>query len=236
MGYWIANPGDLVFNPMWAIEGGVAVSQIRGALSTAYRVYRFGNRIDPRFAHYYFRSRVALDQYRLMVRGVTTFDRSVSREDFEAMPMPVPPLDIQRAIADYLDAETARIDGLIEKKKRMIELLDEFWHAIGNQIMNVLTRNYGSIQLRHLVQCLDGKRIPLSAVERAERRGPYPYYGASQVLDWVDDFIFDETLVLLGEDGAQLADPRCEISQVISGKTWVNNHAHVLRPTAVDPE
>jgi hypothetical protein len=124
-GYWVARPGDLVFNPMWALEGGVAVSEYRGALSTAYRVYDLGPAIAPRFAHYYFRSRPAIEQYRLMVRGLTTFDRSVSREDFEGMPMPLPPLEEQRSIAEYLDTETSRIDALISKKQQMVELLDE---------------------------------------------------------------------------------------------------------------
>ena len=55
------------------------------------------------------------------------------------------------------------------------------------------------------------------------------------MIDSVDSYLFDETLVLLGEDGAQLADPDYEISFVVRGKVWVNNHAHVLRPVAADP-
>ena len=125
--YWTVEHDDLVFNPMWAIEGGVAVSEYAGAVSTAYRIYCLGPDIYPRFAHHFFRSSLAIAQYRLMVRGVTTFDRSVTREDFEAMPMPVPPLAEQRAIADYLDAETARIDALITKKQQLIHLLEERW-------------------------------------------------------------------------------------------------------------
>lgn len=136
-GYWVARPGDLVFNPMWALEGGVAVSKYRGALSTAYRVYDLGPAIAPRFAHYYFRSRPAIEQYRLMVRGLTTFDRSVSREDFEGMPMPLPPLDVQQAIADYLDTETARIDALVSKKQRMIGLLEERRKTFVSKAMTV---------------------------------------------------------------------------------------------------
>jgi type I restriction enzyme S subunit len=110
---------------MWAIGRGVAVSKVEGAVSTAYRVYELGERVYPRFLHYYVRCDPIVDQYRLVVRGLTTFDRSVTREDLEGMPVPLPPLPLQRAIADYLDTETARIDALIEKKHRMVELLDE---------------------------------------------------------------------------------------------------------------
>lgn len=133
--YWLVEPGDLVFNPMWAIGRGVAVSNISGAVSTAYRVYKPGPRIHPRFLHYYMRSDPVVEQYSLVVRGLTTFDRSVTRDDLEAMPVPVPPLQAQQAIADYLDTETARIDALIEKKRRMLTLLEEkFLEVVRNQV------------------------------------------------------------------------------------------------------
>ncbi len=123
--YWVVKPNDLVFNPMWAIEGGVAVSAIEGAVSPAYRIYQFGSDIYPRFAHHFLRSHLAISQYRLLVRGVTTFDRSVTRGDFEAMPIPVPPLSEQRAIADHLDKQTAYIDELVAKNQQTVGLLRE---------------------------------------------------------------------------------------------------------------
>lgn len=128
--YWVAYPGDLVFNPMWALEGGVAVSEIRGALSTAYRVYKLGPRLHPRFVHYFLRSSIAIEQYNLLVRGVTTFDRAVKREDFEPMPIPAPPLKDQRRIADFLDKETKRIDKLTERQSELRKLLAEKRYAI----------------------------------------------------------------------------------------------------------
>ena len=133
--YWVVHPDDLVFNPMWAIEGGVAVSEIGGAVSTAYRVYDLTGSLFPRYAHYYFRSDPALAQYRLMVRGITTFDRSITRESFEAMPVPLPSVEEQRAIADYLDTETNRIDTLITKKRRMIKLLEQRLVALATRLV-----------------------------------------------------------------------------------------------------
>ncbi len=124
-GYWRVHPGDLVFNPMWAVGGGVAVSKLSGAVSTAYRVYEPMPSLWPRFLHYWLRSQTAIEQYNLLVRGITTFDRSVTREDLDGMPSPVPPFEIQRAIAEYLDCETARIDALIAAKRRMVDLLEE---------------------------------------------------------------------------------------------------------------
>jgi type I restriction enzyme S subunit len=120
--YWLVRPGDLVFNPMWAIGRGVAVSDLDGAVSTAYRVYEPRPQLHPRYLHHYMRCDPVVEQYGLVVRGLTTFDRSVTREDLDAMPVPLPPLSTQRRIADVLDAETARLDALIAAKLQMISL------------------------------------------------------------------------------------------------------------------
>ena len=74
---------------------------------------------------------------------------------------------------------------------------------------------------------LDNKRIPITSGSRVH--GPYPYYGASGIVDYVEDFIFDEELLLISEDGANLKDRVTPIAFVAQGKYWVNNHAHILR-------
>ncbi|WP_430336267.1 restriction endonuclease subunit S [Rhodococcus sp. ACT016] len=75
---------------------------------------------------------------------------------------------------------------------------------------------------------LDSKRVPLSASERGSRRGSYDYYGASGVIDAIDDYLFDKPLLLIGEDGANLLLRSTPVAFVARGKYWVNNHAHVL--------
>src|SRR5208337_1604653 len=65
--------------------------------------------------------------------------------------------------------------------------------------------------------------------ERSSRVGNIPYFGATGQVGWIDDFLFDEELLLVGEDGAPFLDKSKQISYVIRGKSWVNNHAHVLR-------
>jgi type I restriction enzyme S subunit len=87
-------------------------------------------------------------------------------------------------------------------------------------------------QERDLVQCvdvLDSRRVPVNSEERAKREGKVPYYGATGQVGWIDDYLFQEELLLLGEDGAPFLDKSKSISYIISGKSWVNNHAHVLR-------
>ncbi len=83
-------------------------------------------------------------------------------------------------------------------------------------------------KLEDCCEILDYKRIPVAASQR--RKGPYPYYGANGVQDYVDDYIFNDDLVLVAEDGGNFGSKNKPIAYRVSGKCWVNNHAHVLKP------
>ncbi len=82
-------------------------------------------------------------------------------------------------------------------------------------------------KLGDVVEFLDTMRKPLEGAKRIS--GPYPYYGASGIVDYVDGYLFDEELVLLSEDGANITDRNYPVCFLASGKYWVNNHAHVLK-------
>lgn len=84
--------------------------------------------------------------------------------------------------------------------------------------------------LGEVVEFLDGKRIPLKDSERANMKGDIPYYGANGQIDSINKFIFDEPLVLLAEDGGHFGSKTKPIAYKVEGKSWVNNHAHVLKP------
>ena len=97
----------------------------------------------------------------------------------------------------------------------------------------MITRNsfegaYPVVRLGEVANFLDNKRRPVTESDR--KPGPYPYYGANGIQGNIDSYIFDEPLVLLAEDGGHFDDPERGIAYAISGKTWVNNHAHVLQP------
>ena len=78
-------------------------------------------------------------------------------------------------------------------------------------------------------ECLDSFRKPINASERANREGDIPYYGATGQVGWIDNFLTNEQLVLVGEDGAPFLDLIKDKAYIIEGKAWVNNHAHILR-------
>lgn len=87
-----------------------------------------------------------------------------------------------------------------------------------------------SMKLEDCCEILDSQRFPITGSDRTS--GDYPYYGANGIQDYVDDFIFDDELVLLAEDGGNFGSKTRPIAYRVSGKCWVNNHAHVLKPKA----
>lgn len=253
-GYRLVDTGDLVINTMWAWMGALGVSKQAGIVSPAYGVYspRSNAPFNAGFFDYLYRSTPYVMEMTRLSRGIWTSRLRLYPDVFLSMAIPVPPLEEQRAIANYLDLETARIDTLIEEQQRLIELLRERRRAVcltavtrgvddgvklvesGDPAIGVMPAHWALRAVRHWLVSLDGSRIPLSAEERGNRQGVFDYYGASGVIDHVDDFLFDEPLVLFSEDGANLMARSTPIAFAAKGRYWVNNHAHVLRPIAGD--
>ena len=96
----------------------------------------------------------------------------------------------------------------------------------------VVDPEWPKYSLGDLADNLDSRRIPVSKGHR--KSGPFPYYGASGVVDYVNDYIIDEDILLISEDGANLLARSTPIAFSVSGKSWVNNHAHVLRFKTLD--
>ncbi|HRR78431.1 MAG TPA: restriction endonuclease subunit S, partial [Ruminococcus sp.] len=90
--------------------------------------------------------------------------------------------------------------------------------------------NMDMLLLEDCCDILDSQRVPITAADRT--KGEYPYYGANGIQDYVADYIFDDELVLLAEDGGNFGSKERPIAYRVSGKCWVNNHAHVLKPKA----
>lgn len=206
--------------------------------------------VESRFLAYVFAAAYGQGLTQCAIKQ-TTGIQNLDAGAFFSSPWAYPGLEEQRRIADFLDAETSYLDLLVAKRDQQLGLLKRRRFSLVREVLMSGLRgaqaettdlgwlpkhpaDWSLVPLRYISQCLDGRRIPLSAQERSLRQGPYPYYGASRVVDHIDDYLFDEPLVLLGEDGAQLGNPNLEVSFFAEGKIWVNNHAHVLRPTGID--
>lgn len=92
-----------------------------------------------------------------------------------------------------------------------------------------LPQGWRWLPLAEVADNLDNKRKPINAAERETRKGDVPYYGATGQVGWIDKHLLDEEVVLVGEDGAPFLEPGRPKAYMISGKSWVNNHAHILR-------
>lgn len=174
--------------------------------------------------------------------------KHISANDIKKIFIPLPPSDEQQRIASFLEAHGRLTSRLIRNKRRMIGLLNEQRQAIINRAvtrglnptapmkptgidwMPEVPAHWEVIPLRHLSTCLDGRRVPLEASARAKMLGEIPYWGANQIIDHLNEFLFDEDLILLGEDGAPFFDRIKPVAFFSQGKVWPNNHIHVLRP------
>lgn len=178
---------------------------------------------DYRFLYYYC---FVLDAFCLDHVNVSSFP-SVDMRAFRSFKFPFVPLAVQREIVRILDHFTtleAELEAELEARQAQYEhyrnhlLSYDFLAACGPVDM---------VELGSVVTLLDSRRIPLKKGDRVS--GEYPYYGASGIVDYVDSYIFDEDLLLVSEDGANLKARTKPIAFSSSGRVWVNNHAHVLK-------
>ena len=88
---------------------------------------------------------------------------------------------------------------------------------------------YKYLQLGEIIILEDKKRKPLSTMERSTRKGIYPYYGAQEIIDFIDEYIFDGKYILLAEDGENLKTRKKDLVKIVEGKFWLNNHSHIFK-------
>lgn len=123
--YLVVWPGDIVFNKLRTWQGGLGVSHHKGIVSPAYYVCRPSPRVYPRYLHYLLRSTPYLAELTRVSKFMPPSQFDILWNDLRVLPILVPKIEVQAAIADYLDTETGRIGALISKKRRMIELLEK---------------------------------------------------------------------------------------------------------------
>ncbi len=246
--YQLVEPGDLAMNKMKAWQGSLGISSHRGIVSPAYFVFNPRKPFNPSFLHYLLRSPPYATAYMTISKGIRINQWDVDPGHLSSLPVLLPSHEEQIVIAAFLDRETAKIDALVAEQERLIALLKEkrqavISHAVtkglnpdapmkdsGIEWLGEIPAHWEVGPLKRYTESLDDRRIPLSAEERGSMQGAYPYYGASGIIDHVDDFIFDEPLVLVSEDGANLLMRNYRVAFIADGKYWVNNHAHILRP------
>lgn len=158
------------------------------------------------------------------ITGVTV--PKLNQEKMRSIEVPVAPIVEQERIVERLDAAFAQIDELKSNAERQLAEARALFQSALTQAMQPKP-GWQEKKLPDISENLDSIRVPVTKKDRST--GIYPYYGASGVVDYVDDYLFDEDLLCISEDGANLIMRTYPIAFPISGKVWVNNHAHVLR-------
>lgn len=140
--------------------------------------------------------------------------------------IPVPPLEVQQEIVRLLDEFTAKTEELQAELNKEYEARKTQYEYYKRRLFDG-TQNHTITTLQDICENCDSMRKPVTSGNRES--GNIPYYGASGIVDYVKDYIFDGDYLLVSEDGANLVARSTPIAFSISGKTWVNNHAHVLK-------
>ena len=170
---------------------------------------------------YYALNAMNLGQY---ATGAAQPGLAVSK--LETLSIEIPNISEQNKIAQTL----YKVEQLVNFRKQQLAKLDElvkarFVEMFGDPVSNPMGWKRGRFD--SISENLDSKRVPVTESDRKD--GVYPYYGASGIVDWINDYIFDEDILLVSEDGANLLMRSTPIAFSVSGKSWVNNHAHVVR-------
>lgn len=243
-------PGDLILTLKGSQNGAVCLvpDPIDFVIAQDMVALRINNDvINPYYLLAALRSREV--QHQIKTLDVSGVIPHLKKTDFDKLILPYPTKEIQDYIGNLYYKLSSKIELLRQQNQDLEELAQilfkrwfvefEFPNENGDPYKSsggkMVESELGEIpegwllgNLGEIISNHDSKRIPLSSNERAERKGKYPYHGATSIMDYVDDYIFDGRYLLLGEDGSVIDDKGYPFLQYIEGKIWVNNHAHVL--------
>ena len=181
--------------------------------------------VMQKFLYYILKNTIINDK----ITGTTQL--KLSQENMNKIVVSIPDIPTQKKIVDLLYT----IDKKIDINNNIINEL----YDLGDCIYNEKIKSSDSavlVKLENIIEIFDSKRKPMSSREREKHKGIYPYYGATSIIDYVDDYIFDGEYLLMGEDGTVKTKEGFPVLQYIWGKNWINNHAHVLKGKNISTE
>jgi len=242
--------GDILVSTVGEYSGATAIlNQLRGTIAQNLIALRFKPPLIADFVFYWTRSRSYKQQIEQVMMNQA--QPSLRVPWLLGFKLPIPTQTEQTAIANAL----SDVDALIHSLEKLIAKKQAIKTATLQQLLTGRTRlppfalrengtpkgykqselgeipeDWGICELQDAVEFLDGLRKPVKSGDRAKISGIYPYYGASGIVDYVNDYIFDDNLILLGEDGENILSRNLPLAFRVSGKIWVNNHAHVMKP------
>lgn len=235
--YKVVEVGDFIIS-LRSFQGGIEYSRFKGICSPAYIILRKREEnISELYYKYFFKTWRYIQSLNRNLEGIRD-GKMISYSQFSSVKVPYPrSFKEQQKIADCLSS----IDELIDAENRKLKALEKYKKGLMQKLFPAEGKTLpewrfpefrGKSEWRikplgKICTNYDSRRIPITEKDRV--KGEIPYIGASGVIDYINDFIFDEDLLCVSEDGANLVARTYPIAFSISEKTWVNNHAHVLK-------
>jgi len=221
----MVNPGDFILSNSMSF-GRPYIMKISGCIHDGWVVLsQISTDVDQDFLYYYLGSPNAYEQFDRFAVGSVV--RNLNTDSVRLVSIPLPPLGEQRRIVSILDEAFAAIATATANTEKNLANAREVFESQLQYVLERDTCDWCRRPLGDVCSNLDSKRIPITKSKR--KTGNIPYYGASGIVDHVADYLFDEDLLLVSEDGANLLARTYPIAFSVSGKVWINNHAHVLR-------
>ena len=207
--------------------------------------------IDIDYLYYFLKS--DLFQKTIKYNNIGAVQKALTIDFLKTVKITLPSLDNQRKLVSVLKSIDKKIqinNQINQELEAMAKTLYDYWFVQFDfpdqngkpykssggkmvyhpELKREIPEGWGVEKLGNITICHDSKRVPLSSNDRVLVKGEIPYYGATGIMDYVNDYIFDGDYVLMAEDGSVMTEKGTPILQRISGKNWVNNHAHVLEP------
>ena len=242
--------GDLLITKDGTVGKVAIVENLQGkaSLNSGVLLIKTSNDYNKKFLYWALLSEEFWTWFRLKNAGNSTIVH-LYQNDFAEFSYTFPDVTEQQAIADFLDKECAQIDSIAADLEKQIALLQQYKKSLitetvtkgldksvpmkdsGVEWIGKIPAHWKAKRLKYVMNNFDAQRKAIEAQNRSQDGEIlYDYYGASGAIDKIDDYIFDETSILIGEDGANLVLRNLPLIYIATGKYWVNNHAHILRP------
>lgn len=250
-GYNIIDRNDIVLrltdlqNDQHSLR--VGLSPERGIITSAYCSIRVRGAESPNYLYYYLHTFDIAKGFYGMGSGVR---QGLNWDGLKYIKILLPPQHEQDRISVFLNQKTLEIDSMLSKTISSIEEYKKLKQAVitqavtkgvrgeremkdsGVEWIGKINHRFSLIKLKYICSILDQYRKPISANKRSQSGSVlYDYYGASGAIDKIDDYTIDDHVMLIGEDGANLRMRNLPLMYEVNGKAWINNHAHILKPT-----
>ena len=242
--------GDFAINSRSDRRGSCGISEQDGSISLINIVLQPRGEMNPGYYNWLFHTSMFADEFYKWGHGIVDDLWTTGWSDMKKIGVPVPSKCEQKQLAEHLNFECSNIDTILSKTRSSIEEYKKLKQTVitqavtkgvrgeremkdsGVEWIGEINHSFSLIKLKYICSILDQYRKPISADKRSQTGSVlYDYYGASGAIDKIDDYTIDDHVMLIGEDGANLRMRNLPLMYEVNGKAWINNHAHILKPT-----